>query len=259
MYKKYLSKVSIKKEYSQNFIRSKVLISKEVKYLKIKPHETILEVGAGLGDLTQEIVKYTDNIICIEKDKQFKKVLLNNPIFGKVKFVWGDATKKDIFKNISFDKAISNLPYRTSLPIILNILENTYFKQGVFILQNELAKKLSAKPNQTSYSRISVYSQSLSNIKYLQKINKGAFYPEPGVESALIRVIYDDSDDANFIRINHEDYRKFLESIFLKSDKQIYNIESLKKLDLGDRVLKLYPRQLSFKDFITLFKMIHGK
>lgn len=259
MYKTHIKDIKIKKDFSQNFVRSKEVISKEAYYLNINPQEIVLEVGPGLGDLTEELVKYTKKFVCIEKDKQFKKILLNNSKLSKLKFVWGDASEKECVEKLKFDKVISNLPYKFSLPIIFNLLENTCFKEGVFILQNELAQKICAKPSKPSYGRVSVYAQTFGKFQYLQKVNKGAFYPEPNVESAMIRVIYDVSEDSKFIRKYHKQYKEFLEVVFNKRDCRIIDIlkdRSLKQID--QITMHKYPAQLFYKEYVKLFLEYSG-
>lgn len=177
-----------KKEFSQNFLRSKKVIEEEVKIAAITRNDFVLEIGAGLGALTWEISKLTNQIVLVEIDRRFGSVLSK---FSR-KIVWADASEISVISKIrkfgNINKVISNLPYNKTLPIIFNLIEILDFDLGVFMMQKELALRLGANPNEPGYSRISVYIQSFARIKIVRDIMPGAFYPEPDVVSAIVKI-----------------------------------------------------------------------
>jgi len=169
----------------QNFLVDPMTIEKLVDYAEIKPTEIILEVGPGLGHITEALLKEARTVITVELDPRLVRVLNNRFQFANnLKILEGDVLSIKIPK---FDKAVSAPPYEISSPLIFSILKYS-FDTAVLILQKEFAERLTAYPGKSEYSRLSVMTQIRAETEILDSVSRQMFYPEPTVTSAIIRL-----------------------------------------------------------------------
>ena len=113
----------------------------------------MLEIGAGIGNLTQLLLERAGRVVAVEQDRQFAPCLKElQRQHGHLKVVWGDALAVDFPR---FDKAVANLPYQVALPIVFKLL-NQRFDRAVLMLPKRLAQRLCATVGQQGYSRIGV-------------------------------------------------------------------------------------------------------
>lgn len=178
------SKYGIKpnSKLGQNFLIVDDVIQREVGRADIKEDEVVLEIGPGLGFLTDELSKRAKKVYAIEKDTLFIEILTREYHWQNVEIIHGDALKIEFPE---FDKIVSNLPYQISSPITFKFLEYD-FKRAVLIYQKEFAERMVAKPGTKDYSRLSVMVQAKANVESVEVIGKGAFYPKPKVDSAVV-------------------------------------------------------------------------
>ena len=172
----------INSDLGQNFLIVDDIIEREVRRAEIKVNETVLEIGPGLGFLTNELSKHAKRVYAIEKDPRLVEILQMEYPWKNVEIIQGDALKVEFPR---FDKIVSNLPYQISSPITFKFLRHD-FKKAVLIYQLEFAQRMIAKPGDKNYSRLSVMVQAKAEVELVEKIGKGAFYPKPKVDSAVI-------------------------------------------------------------------------
>lgn len=170
------------KRMGQSFLFDEEIANREIEYANLKKTDNVLEIGPGLGILTNEISK-TANITAIEKEKKFYAFLKTN--YPDLNIVIGDALKIDFPK---FNKIISNLPFHISTPITFKFLEYN-FDLAILMFQKEFAERLVSYPPSPSYSRISVAMYYKSECEILEIVPKTAFFPEPKVDSAIVKII----------------------------------------------------------------------
>lgn len=172
-----------KKRLGQNFMKDRNILRKEVRLAGVEG-KTIIEIGAGDGRLTEEIIRADPEIVyAFEKDKELAEGLGNKFADDKrVVIVEGDFLEA---KLPGFDVAMGNIPYYISSSIIFRLAEFE-FEKAVLIVQKEFAEKMIAKPNEKNYGRLSVTSQLAFDVNLVQKIPKHLFSPKPKVDSALI-------------------------------------------------------------------------
>ncbi len=184
--KRYSLKLS--KRMDQHFLVDKNILKKEVELADIKKDDVVLEIGAGIGLLTEMLLEKAKKVIAIEKDKQLANVLENELggqiKAGKLEVVVGDALK---YQSSHFDKCVSNVPYSISSGIIEKLAK--YGKDSTLCLQKEFAERLIAKPGTKDYSRISVLVQFHFVPRYLWTVSRNSFFPKPKVDSAIVRLI----------------------------------------------------------------------
>ena len=252
-----------KKSLGQNFLNDSNLLKKIVDIGKISKEDTILEIGPGTGNLTNELIKKKPKeLFVVEKDNNLSKFLLKR--FGnQIKIVNEDILT--CYKNFNYEKPIKvfgNLPYNISTKILTSFIKiedlNKKFKKFVFIFQKEVADRIIAEENSKDYGRLSILtSWKLSSQKILD-IDPKYFSPKPKVWSSLILL-------EPKIKIENLKKTKNLEHItniffnqrrkmIRKPMKQLFsNYESVaKNLSLD---LDLRPQNLSIEKYLEICKI----
>tara|TARA_B100000609_G_C17152116_1_gene401472 strand:+ start:313 stop:1089 length:777 start_codon:yes stop_codon:yes gene_type:complete len=180
-----------KKSLGQNFLNDSNLLKKIVDVGKISKEDTILEIGPGTGNLTNELIKKKPkNLFVVEKDNSLSK-FLHKRFGNQIKIV-----NKDIltcYKNFNYEmpiKVFGNLPYNISTKILTSFIKienlNKKFKKFIFVFQKEVADRIIAEENSKNYGRLSILtSWKLSSQKILD-IDPKYFSPKPKVWSSLI-------------------------------------------------------------------------
>ncbi|MEZ4705433.1 MAG: 16S rRNA (adenine(1518)-N(6)/adenine(1519)-N(6))-dimethyltransferase RsmA [Bdellovibrionota bacterium] len=182
-----------KKSFGQNFLHHPESAKKILRWANVQHQPSILEIGPGLGALTEVLQHHCDALICIEKDKKLKEYLQSQ--FQSVPgftLVMDDAIHVNYSALLHGKKTFvfSNLPYRVSTLILERLLSNLDLISGmVFLLQEELVERICAKPKTKNFGRLSIWIQSLCETSIGPRISKGSFYPQPEVESRLIKMI----------------------------------------------------------------------
>ena len=252
-----------KKSLGQNFLIDTNILSNIVNYGDIKSNDTILEIGAGTGNLTKKILeKSPKNLILVEKDKELAETL--NMKFGsRVKIINDDIL--NCLNNLKFSKPIKvfgNLPYNISSQILVNFVKmenlNKNYKKFIFMFQKEMADRIIAKNNTKHYGRISILTSWRMNYEKIFDINPNSFYPKPKVWSSL--VIFSPKD--NYERLNKVKNLEHITNIFFnkrrkmikKPMKQLFSeyekVANILKIDLN-----LRPQNLSKDKYIEICKI----
>lgn len=208
----------------------------------IKPSETdsILEIGPGLGTLTDFIAQKAGKLFIIEHDKKFfefqKEHFEGN---SKIEVIHADALKCDW---PIVNKIISNVPYQISGPLFAKIAKSE-FEKGVFMVQKEFADRLTAQSNTNNYGRLSVIYSLLFEVKILKQVSNAVFFPKPKVQSTIISVEPKmlEPDKKSKIKANLDSLFYFLQIIFPYKNKILRRaiLESIKAIDDKDYKIKL--------------------
>ena len=218
-------KFKAKKSLGQNFLIDKNIIKRIIQEGKITANETVLEIGPGTGNLTEEIIKQKPKkIILIEKDNKLSEELLLK--FGNTIEIINDDILEIEENNLSLDQILvfGNLPYNISTKIltkwICNVKNKFWFKKLILMFQKEVADRIVAEVNTKSYGRLSVISQWKMNIKKIIDIKPYSFYPKPKILSTLLEFTPKNS----FIHINDiKNLEKITKTLFNKRRKMIKN------------------------------------
>ncbi|TFG35923.1 MAG: ribosomal RNA small subunit methyltransferase A [Parcubacteria group bacterium] len=176
------------KMFGQNFLIDQSAIKKIIEAADLKPNDIVLEIGPGLGVLTQELAKRAKKVIAIEKDFKMVEILKETlKGFNNVDIVQGDALKETHVRPILPYKVIGNLPFYLTAPIIRQFLEAENPPQEMtFIVQKEVGQRICAKPPKMSILAVSV--QIYAQPKIISYISKKSFWPSPKVDSAIIKI-----------------------------------------------------------------------
>jgi len=171
-----------RKQFGQNFLVDARFAERAVSHADIDDGETVLEIGPGLGILTGLLAARARKVIAVETEGRFIGLVRK----ANVEYIHGDVLKVDL---PAFDKVVSNLPYSISTPVTFRLLgPGVQFKTGVLMYQLEFAERLAAGPGSKDYGRLSVSAYVRAKIELLDKVPSCAFYPQPKVESRLVRL-----------------------------------------------------------------------
>lgn len=221
--------VSVKKQFGQNFLMDNNIINKICDISNISKDVNVIEIGPGLGFLTQELMVRANKVMCYEIDPEMVKVVTNR--FENVDNViikYQDFLKANIDKDIENylnDKpviVVANLPYYITTAILLKILEESkYIKQMTVMMQLEVADRICGKPSTKDYNSLSVLMQYFTTCKLAIKVGAGCFYPEPNVDSAVVLVRH--KEEIEYKALNEEYFKKFNRIVFAQRRKTLAN------------------------------------
>jgi 16S rRNA (adenine1518-N6/adenine1519-N6)-dimethyltransferase len=179
--------IKAKKTLSQHFLRDSHVLAKILEYSNLTTSDTVLEIGAGNGVLTEHLCRHASKVIAIEKDRALVEnfLLPLTKKYNNLEIIAGDVLKIEMPE---CTKIVANLPYAISTQITFKILEHR-FSLAILMYQREFAERMVAKPDTENYSKLSVnvYVHALCEI--LQYVSRGAFWPVPNVDSAIVRIV----------------------------------------------------------------------
>ena len=185
--KKY--NIRLKKRLGQNFLIDKNIKDKIIEKADIKKTDTVLEIGSGLGALTEDLAQRAERLVAVERDEALCRIL--NEIMGPHKnamVVEADILEFDLGRFRSL-KVIGNLPYYITSPVIQHLLEFRDSIDSILItVQKEVAQRLVASPGTKDYGSLTLYVQYYTEPKIEMMIKKYAFFPQPEVDSSLVKL-----------------------------------------------------------------------
>jgi 16S rRNA (adenine1518-N6/adenine1519-N6)-dimethyltransferase len=171
------------KVLGQNFLTDQNIRDIVIREADIRPDETVLEIGPGLGALTGELIKRARRLVVIEKDKRLCAFLRSR--YPGLELVEGDATQTELLAG-NF-KVVSNLPYSISTPILERLVEGeSKPRLMVFMVQREVAQRLAATPRHKDYGALTLFTQLHYHVTISHIVSARCFFPAPMVESAII-------------------------------------------------------------------------
>jgi 16S rRNA (adenine1518-N6/adenine1519-N6)-dimethyltransferase len=177
--------VTPREKMGQNFLINYDVIKQMISYASISKDDTVLDIGAGLGFLTEKIAEKAYGVIAVEKDPYLMKGLIQRLNgWRNIQFLYGDALKIEIPR---FDKVVSTPPYYISTPLLFWLLDKK-FKLAIMTFQKELATRLVATAGSKDYCRLSVSTYYQSEVEILDHVSKKDFWPIPSVDSIIVRL-----------------------------------------------------------------------
>jgi 16S rRNA (adenine1518-N6/adenine1519-N6)-dimethyltransferase len=168
------------------FLIDENVLDREVGYAKINKKDVVLEIGAGIGNLTEALAAKAKKVIAVEKNARFCEILRTQNL-KNVEIMEGDILKMDFKKFPCFNKIVSNLPYGISSPITFKLLDHEW-DIAVLTYQQDFARRFEAKPGSKDYSRLTVAINYHCDVELLETVGSSSFYPRPGVRSAIVRL-----------------------------------------------------------------------
>lgn len=176
------------KALGQNFLIDGNILQIILREADVRRDETVLEIGPGLGMLTEGLLDRAKRVIAIEKDPRLCEYLRAR--FPQVELIAGDAVKVLPPSSLLLPpscKVVSNLPYSISTPILERLVERADHPRAmVLTLQREVAQRLAATPRHKEYGALTVFTQLRYHVTIAHIVSPQCFYPAPRVDSAIV-------------------------------------------------------------------------
>ena len=251
----------IKKKFGQNFIIDNNIINNIVNSAAIDSDTLVIEVGPGMGALTNELVKVAKNVLCYEIDTTLKPILEKIDATN-LEIIFADFLKRNVLNDIKKYEykhlyLVANLPYYITTPILMKIIdENIPVEKIVVMVQKEVGDRFKAKEGSKDYSSLSIIFNYNYNIKKLMDISRHVFITEPNVDSIVLG--FEAKVEKEFIK-NPQLFYQLIRDAFTQKRKNLRN--NLKKYDLEkiEKVLSNYgfdlsarAEQINYKIFIEI-------
>lgn len=187
-----------RKRFGQNFLHDPGVIERIIRAIGPKPDDALVEIGPGLGALTEEMLAVNDHLQVIELDRDLVPVLRTKFFnYPELRIHQADALTFDfseLMKNGQRLRIIGNLPYNISTPLIFHLLGHSGVVEDMhFMLQKEVVQRLAAVPGDNNYGRLGIMAQYFCRVQPLFEVGPGAFRPAPKVDSAIVRMVPHDS------------------------------------------------------------------
>jgi len=283
------------KRLGQNFLIDQNIKNKIIDSIQLKKEDVVLEIGPGLGALTEDLHKKAKKVVAIEKDKRLHAFLLDN-VTGPdlinediLRYKFNPSQKSPGFSPRNECKLLSaregasafrprgstdissklivvgNLPYSISSPILNKLIDNRKRISSIYAtVQMEFGERITALPGTKDYSSLSCYAQFYGDPKILFKIPRGAFFPTPEVDSCFLKIGMEKQID---VFIDQEMLFKIIRSSFEKRRKTILNSlassgifkskeDALFCLTKARILPDRRPETISLEEFITLSRII---
>ena len=221
-----------KKRLGQNFLVDGEVIQDIIDFANISPEDTIVEIGPGVGFVTEQLVKYAKKVIVIELDEEaiaeLKKLDAPN-----LEIIHNDVLKTDL-SSLTEDKfkVVANIPYYITSPIIAHLLgeiddlnnkNRNKIKDIILMVQEEVARRMVATPDSTGkqYGLLTILSQFWADVKILRLVGRKSFYPAPKVNSALVKL--DVKPEPKLKLSDYSYFRRVIKAGFAQRRKNIKN------------------------------------
>ena len=195
--------IKMSKKLGQNFLIKRGIVDEIVHAAELTPGEPVLEVGPGIGTLTQGLAQSGADVTAIELDRRLLEVLDTTlASYDNVRIIHGDVLKLDVpsIMNHKTFKVVANLPYYITTPIIMSLLESKLpIERLVVMVQKEVALRMVAKPGTKDYGALSVAVQYYTEPDIMLDVPPKSFLPAPAVTSSVIRCVLRDKPPVDVI------------------------------------------------------------
>jgi len=262
--KEVLGELKAKKKFGQNFLIDSNIVDKIAK-LACDPNSLTIEIGPGLGALTEMLLKYSKHVDSYEIDKDMYDIITNTINEEKLNVYLEDFLDTDLSKYINQDiRVCSNLPYYVTTPILFKLFESPLNISKITVMvQKEVADRFKAEANSEDYGSLSVVTQYLFEVKQEMFVSKNVFYPSPNVDSAVISFTPIKQRDFDF----EKGFFEFVEKCFMKRRKTLHN--NLKDFLEEDKIKAIYDKcelkeniraqELSKDDFLKIYGVVNER
>ncbi len=256
-----------RKRFGQNFLHDHYVIDKIVRSINPKAEDCLVEIGPGMGAITEPLLEASGRLNVVELDRDLVPILrtkfFNYPDF---RIFEGDALKFDFRQLLDHDeqqlRIVGNLPYNISTPLIFHFLSHHMMVKDMhFMLQKEVVDRLAAGPGCSDYGRLGIMAQYYCRVEPLFIVGPGSFNPPPKVDSAIVRLVpYDElpypAKDAKVLqRVVREAFSMRRKTI-RNTLKKLLNAEEIEALGLDT---SLRPERLTLQDYVKVADAVYDK
>ena len=223
-------KFSFKKSLGQNFLIDLNILDRIVGAASVHDEMGVIEVGPGIGALTEQLAKRAKKVVAFEIDQRLLPVLEDTlSPYPNVKVVHSDVLKADVakviqeeFQGINEIMVVANLPYYVTTPILMKLLEEKLPISGIVVMiQKEVAERLGANPGTKEYGSLSIAAGYYAEADVAFTVPKTVFIPQPNVDSAILRLKIRQTPP---VEVENEDFFfKIIRASFAQRRKTIHN------------------------------------
>lgn len=269
---------SFKKSLGQNFIIDTNILRKMIVHAGIDDHTGVIEVGPGIGSLTEQLAIHAKKVIAFEIDQRLLPILQETLApYSNVEVIHADILKVDIhniietyFSDYSSIRVVANLPYYITTPILMHVLQQATEIKGITVmLQKEVAERMAAVPNTKEYGSLSIAVQYYSEPKVVMDVPKTVFIPQPNVVSSILTLerrtepLVEVNDEAFFFNIVQASFshrrKTILNNLASHFKKEVHKTEldtMLREINVdGTR----RAESLTIQEFATLATALEAK
>ncbi|HGI3640304.1 TPA: 16S rRNA (adenine(1518)-N(6)/adenine(1519)-N(6))-dimethyltransferase RsmA [Streptococcus agalactiae] len=263
---------TFKKLFGQNFLTDTNILQKIVDTAEIDKGVNVIEIGPGIGALTEFLAENAAEVMAFEIDDRLIPILADTLArFDNVQVVNQDILKADLqtqiqaFKNPDLPiKVVANLPYYITTPILMHLIEGKIpFAEFVVMMQREVADRISAMPNTKAYGSLSIAVQYYMTAKVSFIVPRTVFVPAPNVDSAILKMVRRDQpvvsvqDEDFFFRVSKVAFVHRRKTLWNNLTSHFGKSEDTKaKLEKALEIAKIKPsirgEALSIPDFASL-------
>ncbi len=263
---------NFQKRFGQNFLIDSHVIDKIIKAADIKKTDTVVEIGPGIGTMTQYLAENAGKVYAVEIDEKLLPILEDTlSPYDNVTVVNQDILKTDIEglagKGVSV-KIVANLPYYITTPIIMGLFENHVPAESITVMvQKEVAERMAAAPGTKDYGALSLAVQYFADTYLAANVPPNCFMPRPGVGSAVIRLtrhkemrvnVSDEKKLFKLIRAGFAERRKTLANAIKNSPELSYSREEVESaLTAMGLDVRVRGEKLSLEEFAELSEKLH--
>jgi 16S rRNA (adenine1518-N6/adenine1519-N6)-dimethyltransferase len=261
-----------RKRWGQHFLVDRNILNKVIRTAELEKGDVVLEIGAGLGEMTLALARQVKKVIAVEIDRKLVKILKERTAdLSNILVIEGDVLK------ISFEelyhrgnqqlKVVANLPFQISTPLLFRFIESKQlFSLLTLMLQREVAERIIAPPGGKDYGPLSIFAQSVSDLSIQFYVKPSAFFPPPKVESAVIHMVW---KERPLVRLEEEAwFKKVVKGCFSYRRKRLINALKHAALplpeDLEKRMEKIgidsqrRPETLTIQEFVQLAEALRA-
>lgn len=259
-----------KKKFGQNFLIDNNIVKKIVSTANIDKETGVIEIGPGIGAMTEILAMNAGKVLCYEIDEDMVKILSEVITNDNVKVIHNDFLKVNILEDISYFAGlkrivvVSNLPYYITTPIIFKLLDHSdVISSMYFMVQKEVCTRLTACEGNKDYGSLSVLIKLNGIAKQEFVVTRNCFYPAPNVDSAIVSIVIN-KDDCSLK--NDPNFLKFVQNIFEQKRKTLYNNISSKYDVSKEKVYEVFKEigleesiraeKLSLEKIIKIYEML---
>jgi len=253
-----MSSRDLRRKYGQNYLKDKAILFEMGEAIAPKEHDNFIEIGPGLGALTDQINIEKINITCIEidtKNIEYLRKKYDGP--ASFKFINEDILDFNLDNEVSNYRLIGNLPYNISTQIMLKFIENYKNIYDMhFLVQKEVAEKVTGNVSTKNWGKLALKISAFFDSEVLFDVPPESFDIKPNVNSSFIRLL--PKKDINYDLEIKSDLYNVIDSAFMSRRKNIKN--NLKNLNINWNEVDIDPNkrseELSTQDFIYLAKSL---
>lgn len=261
---------SFQKKFGQNFLIDPHVLEKIIKAAKISKEDMVLEIGPGIGTMTQYLAETAGKVVAVEIDRNLIPILADTLSgYDNVKIINEDILKIDINKLVTEEnggnpvKVVANLPYYITTPIIMGLFESHVPAESITVMvQKEVADRIQAGPGNKDYGALSLAVQYYANPYIAAHVPPNCFMPRPRVGSAVIRLdchkkplveVKDERLLFDIIRASFNQRRKTLVNGLYNSDRLSFSKEEIvRAVEKLGRGTSIRGESLTLKEFAEL-------